>query len=63
MYWQGPCRASILIVSWYGTNRAEFQQAVRALGIPAEFHAALPDRDYPGHTARFFAEQVGATRI
>jgi heptosyltransferase-3 len=48
------------IVSWYGTNRAEFQQAVRALGIPAEFHAALPDRDYPGHTARFFAEQVGA---
>jgi ADP-heptose:LPS heptosyltransferase len=48
------------IVSWYGANRAEFRQAVRDLGIPCEFHAALPDRDYTGHAAKFFAEQVGA---
>lgn len=48
------------IVSWYGTNRPEFRQAVHDLGIPCEFHAALPARDYPGHAAKFFAEQVGA---
>ncbi len=47
------------IVSWYGTNRPEFQEALLALGIPCEFHAALPDREYPGHAAKFFADQVG----
>lgn len=48
------------IVSWYGTNRPEFRQAVRDLGIPCQFHAALPNRNYAGHAAKFFAEQVGA---
>ncbi len=48
------------IISWYGTNRPNFQQAIRGLGIPCEFHAALPDREYPAHAAKFFADQVGA---
>lgn len=30
------------IVSWYGTNRESFQQAVYALGLPFEFRPALP---------------------
>jgi lipopolysaccharide heptosyltransferase III len=48
------------IVSWYGTNRPEFREAILALGISCEFHTALPDREYPGHAAKFFADQVGA---
>jgi heptosyltransferase III len=48
------------IVSWYGTNRPEFHKAILELGIPSEFHAALPDSQYPWHVAKFFAEQVGA---
>jgi ADP-heptose:LPS heptosyltransferase len=30
------------IVSWYGTNRESFQQAVFRLGLPFEFRPALP---------------------
>src|ERR1700721_753079 len=30
------------IVSWYGANRAEFREQVRALGLPFEFLDALP---------------------
>jgi ADP-heptose:LPS heptosyltransferase len=30
------------------------------LGIPCEFHAALPSGQYRGHVAQFFAGQVGA---
>ncbi len=48
------------IVSWYGANRPDFRAAILQLGIPCEFHAALPDIRYPGHAGEFFAEQVGA---
>ncbi len=45
------------IVSWYGSNRAEFREAVAALGLPCTFFPALPDR--PGmHAVDFYLEQV-----
>jgi ADP-heptose:LPS heptosyltransferase len=48
------------IVSWYGTNRLEFREALASLGVPCEFHPALPPVGYPGHATDFFARQVGA---
>lgn len=48
------------IVSWYGTNRLPFREALASLGIPCEFHAALPSLDFKGHATDFFAQQVGA---
>jgi len=45
------------IISWYGTNHAEFRAAVR--GLPFTFHAPLP-RDTGGHAVDFYAAQVGA---
>jgi len=48
------------IVSWYGANRPPFREALLRLGLPAEFHAALPPADYAGHAIDFFARQVGA---
>lgn len=44
------------IVSWYGSNRPEFRQAVR--GLPVQFHAALPSGSQ--HAVDFYLEQVGA---
>jgi hypothetical protein len=38
------------IVSWYGSNRPEFREAVAGLGLPFEFLEALP-----GHTSRIHA--------
>lgn len=48
------------IVSWYGANRLEFREALASLGIPCEFHTALPPTDFNGHAIDFFARQVGA---
>lgn len=48
------------IVSWYGANRPSFQEALANLGVPCEFHAALPPRDFSGRAIDFFAQQVGA---
>jgi ADP-heptose:LPS heptosyltransferase len=48
------------IVSWYGTNRPPFREALAKLGVPCEFHAALPPADFDGHATDFFARQVGA---
>lgn len=48
------------IVSWYGSNRAEFRQALEALGVPCTFHATLPPSAHGGHAIDFFAGQVGA---
>jgi heptosyltransferase III len=48
------------IVSWYGANRQEFRDEMGGLGIPCEFHRALPPGEYRGHAADFFASQVGA---
>ena len=44
------------IVSWYGSNRAEFREAVRDL--PFTFHTALPP-DNRMHAADFYLSQVG----
>lgn len=46
------------IVSWYGTNREEFREAVHAL--PFEFHPALPPADCNSHAVDFYLRQVGA---
>jgi hypothetical protein len=48
------------IISWYGSNRPEFRAAIKRLGVPCEFHAALPLSDSREHATDFFAKQVGA---
>ncbi len=48
------------IVSWYGSNRAEFREAILAINPNCEFHTALPPPEYHGHAIDFFAAQVGA---
>ena len=45
------------IVSWYGTNRAEFRAAVT--GLPFEFLPAMPDECAGVHAADFYLRQVG----
>jgi heptosyltransferase III len=47
------------IVSWYGSNRTEFRECVRALGLPFQFLDALPERGAKLHAADFFFQQVG----
>ncbi len=60
----GPLRQRLQsfdsIISWYGSNRPEFRTAILSLGVPCEFHAALPPIGYTGHATDFFARQVGA---
>jgi ADP-heptose:LPS heptosyltransferase len=46
------------IVSWYGTNRPEFRDAVA--GLPFTFHPALPGPDCRLHATDFYLDQVGA---
>ena len=46
------------IVSWYGTNRPEFREAVTALGLPFTFFPALPPPDGPTHATEFYYDQV-----
>ena len=45
------------IVSWYGSNRTEFQEAMK--GLPVEFHSALPGEAGLAATD-FYLQQVGA---
>jgi len=47
------------IVSWYGSNRAEFREQVRALGLPFQFLDALPEPGAKMHAADFFLRQAG----
>jgi hypothetical protein len=47
------------IISWYGGNRAEFREHVRALGLPFEFLPALPESGSKVHAADFFLRQAG----
>lgn len=47
-------------VSWYGSNRCEFRNALAQLGVRCQFHAALPPDSFEGHATDFFAQQVGA---
>jgi ADP-heptose:LPS heptosyltransferase len=46
------------IVSWYGTNRPEFREAVAALGLPFTFLEALPAEGARLHATDFYLEQV-----
>lgn len=48
------------IVSWYGTNRPEFREALLRLGVSCQFLTALPPAGYTGHATEFFAAQAGA---
>lgn len=48
------------IISWYGSNRPEFRQAVADL--PFTFHTALPSEGSPCHAVDFYLDQVGAPR-
>ena len=57
---KGTLQSFDSIVSWYGANRPPFREALTNLGVPCEFHAALPPPDFSGHVTDFFAQQVGA---
>lgn len=46
------------IVSWYGSKRPEFRDALRSINPRCVFHPALPDGTL--HAIDFFARQVGA---
>ena len=47
------------IVSWYGANRAEFRDAVSALGLRFRFLRALPPEGSEMHAADYYLEQLG----
>jgi len=47
------------IVSWYGTNRPEFRDAVARLGLPFRFLDALPPGHSTTHAADFYLRQAG----
>ena len=46
------------IVSWYGTNRSEFRDAVAALGLPFTFFQALPAEGAGVHATDLYLDQV-----
>jgi hypothetical protein len=46
------------IVSWYGANRREFRELVRALQLPFTFLPALPAEGSGLHAADFYLRQV-----
>ena len=47
------------IVSWYGSNRAEFREHVAKLSLPFQFFPALPPPNVRVHAADFFLAQAG----
>ena len=48
------------IISWYGSNRPEFRDLVRTLGLPFTFFPALPAEGATGHATDFYLEQVAS---
>jgi len=46
------------IVSWYGSNRPEFQETVHRMGLPFEFLQAVPPQDSEKHAADFYMDQA-----
>ncbi|HNY41383.1 MAG TPA: glycosyltransferase family 9 protein [Bryobacteraceae bacterium] len=48
------------IISWYGTQRAEFREAIARLGVKVSFHAALPCEAGDLHAVDYYLNQVGA---
>jgi hypothetical protein len=53
-------RAFDSIVSWYGANRPEFRDGMRALDLPCTFFPALPPEGSTLHAADFYLAQVRA---
>jgi heptosyltransferase III len=51
------------IVSWYGANRNEFRELVRALQLPFTFLPALPAESSRLHAADFYLLQVRSMAI
>lgn len=51
------------IVSWYGANRPEFRECVRALELPFRFLDALPPAGAQSHAADFFLRQAGGCGV
>ncbi len=51
------------IVSWYGSNRAEFREQMSALGLAFRFLDALPKPGAKIHAADFFLQQVGGSGL
>lgn len=47
------------IVSWYGSNRLEFRERARSLGLPLQSFNALPGINEGAHAADFFFQQAG----
>ncbi|MGH9612260.1 MAG: glycosyltransferase family 9 protein [Bryobacteraceae bacterium] len=47
------------IVSWYGSNREEFREAVRTENLPFRFLRALPPENSREHAADFFLREAG----
>jgi heptosyltransferase III len=56
----GELRTFDSIVSWYGSGRPEFRQAVLDLGLPFEFLPALPEMGPPLHASDFYMQQASA---
>jgi hypothetical protein len=46
------------IISWYGTGRNEFRDAVAALGLPFRFFPALPPEGRGAHATDFYLDQA-----
>jgi len=46
------------IVSWYGANRPDFRDLVRALDLPFRFFPALPPENATMHATDFYLHQV-----
>ena len=49
------------IYSWYGSNRKEFRDCVRDLGLPFTFLSALPPAGSVIHAADFFLREAGGS--
>jgi heptosyltransferase III len=56
----GELRTFDSIVSWYGSARPEFRQAVLDLGLPFNFLPALPETGLPLHASDFYMQQAAA---
>jgi heptosyltransferase-3 len=56
----GELRTFDSIVSWYGSARPEFRQAVLDLGLPFEFLPALPEAGNQLHASDFYMRQAAA---
>ena len=44
------------VISWYGSNRPEFRELIRELGLPFEFLPSLPDGG--SHAVEFYNRQA-----